>query len=355
MSTRFLVRPDVCIKLLSKLILSHSACLVFWFWQSTAWCSEIGSLASLDAPAFHAFSDVREPISLHQAVLVPVDSYQPTPASPNLQVGIWLQGQEATLLADVGRTGGDETKTNDARLLKVSSKKSVWTCKLNWAKHFHDIKLVSRVKTFSHSIAYVVSLRGVSLFMSERPAMVCGMKLKDKEEKLSPVNLKLKPIEREREGIFLRCIFQFDEIQQLRQISTLHLFIEPTKVFSFSKLPRLAMSAAYLTVSCSLWKRWGFQGNAESCHITWEEYMDKFKCREAKCEKTLKKSGLEPTASKRPADRNHCALSTQPNPHQVDGDFAELIKRSASDRLGAIWCRRFEPGLFQGFFTTFGL
>ena len=32
------------------------------------WCSEICSLMSLDAPEFHAFSDVREPISLHQAV-----------------------------------------------------------------------------------------------------------------------------------------------------------------------------------------------------------------------------------------------------------------------------------------------
>ena len=36
----------------------------------TAWCSEIGSLASLDAPEVHASSDAREPISLHQAVRV---------------------------------------------------------------------------------------------------------------------------------------------------------------------------------------------------------------------------------------------------------------------------------------------
>ena len=36
----------------------------------TARCSEIGSLASLDAPECHASSDVREPISLHQAVCV---------------------------------------------------------------------------------------------------------------------------------------------------------------------------------------------------------------------------------------------------------------------------------------------
>ena len=35
---------------------------------ATAWSSEIGSLASLAAPEFHASSDVREPISLHQAV-----------------------------------------------------------------------------------------------------------------------------------------------------------------------------------------------------------------------------------------------------------------------------------------------
>ena len=35
----------------------------------------------------------------------------------------------------------------------------------------------------------------------------------------------------------------------------------------------------------------------------------------------------------------------------VDGDLDELIKRSASDRLGN-WCCRFEPGLLQGVFTT---
>ena len=32
------------------------------------WCSEIGSLALLDAPEFHASSDVRVPISLHQVI-----------------------------------------------------------------------------------------------------------------------------------------------------------------------------------------------------------------------------------------------------------------------------------------------
>ena len=50
--------------------------------------------------------------------------------------------------------------------------------------------------------------------------------------------------------------------------------------------------------------------------------------------KNPEKSGLEPTAPNRPADRKHCALSTQPNPHLLDGDLAESIKRGASDRLG---------------------
>ena len=37
--------------------------------SSTAWCSEIGSLTSLDAYKSGASIDCREPISLHQAVL----------------------------------------------------------------------------------------------------------------------------------------------------------------------------------------------------------------------------------------------------------------------------------------------
>ena len=50
--------------------------------------------------------------------------------------------------------------------------------------------------------------------------------------------------------------------------------------------------------------------------------------------KTLEKYGLQPAAPIRLADRKHCALSTQPNPHLVvDGDLAESIKRSASDQL----------------------
>ena len=36
---------------------------------NTEWCSEIGSLMSLDVPELHASTDVREPISLHQAVV----------------------------------------------------------------------------------------------------------------------------------------------------------------------------------------------------------------------------------------------------------------------------------------------
>ena len=49
---------------------------------------------------------------------------------------------------------------------------------------------------------------------------------------------------------------------------------------------------------------------------TWEEYLDKFKMpRNQMSWKTLEKSGLEPTAPNRLADRKYCALSTQPNPH----------------------------------------
>ena len=40
------------------------------WWRTTVWCSELGSLTSLDAPELHASSDVNGPISLHQAVHV---------------------------------------------------------------------------------------------------------------------------------------------------------------------------------------------------------------------------------------------------------------------------------------------
>ena len=60
---------------------------------------------------------------------------------------------------------------------------------------------------------------------------------------------------------------------------------------------------------------WKLQTWSRVKRCSWEE-LDKFKCLEAKCrEKTLEKSGLKPTAPNRLADRKHCALSTQPNPH----------------------------------------
>ena len=40
----------------------------YLYFMNTAWCSEIGSPTSLDAPELHASNDVREPISLHQTV-----------------------------------------------------------------------------------------------------------------------------------------------------------------------------------------------------------------------------------------------------------------------------------------------
>ena len=59
--------------------------------QSSAWCSEVGSLTSLHAPELHhsASSDVREPISLHQAVYYSamhfnVSLTQPQPSSTSL-------------------------------------------------------------------------------------------------------------------------------------------------------------------------------------------------------------------------------------------------------------------------------
>ena len=49
--------------------------------SSTAWCSGIGSLTSLDTPEFHASSDVKEPISLYQTV-VQLREHQRTLLSP---------------------------------------------------------------------------------------------------------------------------------------------------------------------------------------------------------------------------------------------------------------------------------
>ena len=88
----------------------------------------------------------------------------------------------------------------------------------------------------------------------------------------------------------------------------------------------------------------------------------------------LEKSGLEPAAPNRLADRKHCALSTHPNVHInilrglpcrleslrlkftnepsifVDGDLDESIRRSASDRLGDLVPQvraRTSPGVFR--------
>ena len=57
---------DLTAKLVMKafclLIDEHQLFLNWPCTDSTAWCSEIGSLTSLDAPEFHASSNVREPI-----------------------------------------------------------------------------------------------------------------------------------------------------------------------------------------------------------------------------------------------------------------------------------------------------
>ena len=50
--------------------------------------------------------------------------------------------------------------------------------------------------------------------------------------------------------------------------------------------------------------------------------------------KTLEKSGLEPTAPNRLADRKHCALSTQPNPHLWFEEGLRLMSRRAMRGLG---------------------
>ena len=78
--------------------------------------------------------------------------------------------------------------------------------------------------------------------------------------------------------------------------------------------------------------------------IKWKKVQDKglwAPCRE----KPLEKSGLEPAAPNRLADRKHCALSVT-----VDGDLDESIKRSASDRLGDLVLQvraRTSPGVFH--------
>ena len=48
--------------------------------------------------------------------------------------------------------------------------------------------------------------------------------------------------------------------------------------------------------------------------------------------KTLEKSGLEPTAPNRLADRKHCALSTQPNPHLHEPRLFQGFSRHLASR-----------------------
>ena len=79
---------DFCNRIQQKIVHDQAMCCfhkstciitIIWLWiwwyyhpkqpESAVWCSEIGSLSSLDAPELHAFSGVREPISLYQAVL----------------------------------------------------------------------------------------------------------------------------------------------------------------------------------------------------------------------------------------------------------------------------------------------
>ena len=93
---------------------------------------------------------------------------------------------------------------------------------------------------------------------------------------------------------------------------------------------------------------------ALTMEISWKK-VSRQRPRSAMPWKTLEKSGLEPAAPNRLADRKHCALSTQPNPYllgMVDGDLghlAESIKRSASDRRGDL-VPQVRARTFPGFF-----
>ena len=75
--------------------------------------------------------------------------------------------------------------------------------------------------------------------------------------------------------------------------------------------------------------------------------------------KTLEKSGLEPTAPNRLADRKHCFIDSAKSPSTKRYGSLVNFRRRLSNRHGSprrmltmdirSWCRRFEPGLFQGF------
>ena len=85
------------------------------------------------------------------------------------------------------------------------------------------------------------------------------------------------------------------------------------------------------------WLKWEELAWVRHCS-TWEE-LDKFKCLEAKCREKPWKSGLEPMAPNRLADRKHCALSTQPNPHlqKIDGRLESLRLKFTNEP--SIFCR----------------
>ena len=66
-------------------------------------CSEIGSLTLLDAPEVHASSDVREPISLYQAVSWQCKKLPPPPPPPPPEMGIlWCAKATALVCARCG-------------------------------------------------------------------------------------------------------------------------------------------------------------------------------------------------------------------------------------------------------------
>ena len=71
---------------------------------------------------------------------------------------------------------------------------------------------------------------------------------------------------------------------------------------------------------------------------TWEEYLDKFKCQEAKCRENPGKVRARTYGTKSPGRSEALRfIDSAKSPSTwgyLDGDLAELIKRSASDRLG---------------------
>ena len=75
--------------------------------------------------------------------------------------------------------------------------------------------------------------------------------------------------------------------------------------------------------------------------VNWKKVEDKglgAPCRK----KTLEKSGLEPAAPNRLADRKHCALSTHPNPH--------LPRKGKSSRSHVKWRWNLTLRLFQNYY-----